>query len=127
MSILNVNQIQPVGSGQTVTISAANIDTGSATFNIGELPTINLKVTAPVENINKTYFSVIAGSFRSKVNAEKHLNYLINKGFKASYTAENPNGLFRVAYARLESRKKAYSLIAEIKENGQDAWLLIED
>ncbi|MBL6603951.1 MAG: SPOR domain-containing protein [Bacteroidetes bacterium] len=99
----------------------------SATFNIGELPTINLKVTAPVENINKTYFSVIAGSFRSKVNAEKHLNYLINKGFKASYTAENPNGLFRVAYARLESRKKAYSLIAEIKENGQDAWLLIED
>ena len=26
MSILNVNQIQPVGSGQTVTISAANLD-----------------------------------------------------------------------------------------------------
>ena len=99
----------------------------TATFNIGELPTINLKVTAPVENINKTYFSVIAGSFRSKINAEKHLNYLISKGFKASYTAINPSGLFRVAYARLDSRKKAYSLIAEIKENGEDAWLLIED
>ena len=99
----------------------------TATFNIGELPTINLKVTAPVENINKTYFSVIAGSFRSKINAEKHLNYLISKGFKASYTALNPKGLFRVAYARLDSRKKAYSLIAEIKENGEDAWLLIED
>ena len=49
------------------------------------------------------------------------------KGFKASYTAINPRGLFRVAYARLDSRKKAYSLIAEIKENGEDAWLLIED
>ena len=99
----------------------------SATFNIGELPTINLKVTAPIENTNKIYFSVIAGSFRSKVNAEKHLNHLISKGFKASYTAINPRGLFRVAYARLDSRKKAYSLIAEIKENGEDAWLLIED
>ena len=31
MSILNVNQIQPVGSGQTVTISATNISAGSAT------------------------------------------------------------------------------------------------
>jgi len=99
----------------------------AATFNIGELPTINLKVTAPIENTNKIYFSVIAGSFRSKVNAEKHLNYLISNGFKASYTAINPTGLFRVAYARFDSRKKAYSLIAEIKENGDDAWLLIED
>ena len=99
----------------------------AATFNIGELPTINLKVTAPIENTNKIYFSVIAGSFRSKINAEKHLNHLISKGFKASYTAINPRGLFRVAYARLDSRKKAYSLIAEIKENGEDAWLLIED
>ena len=99
----------------------------AATFNIGELPTINLKVTAPIENTNKIYFSVIAGSFRSKINAEKHLNHLISKGFKASYTAINPRGLFRVAYARLDSKKKAYSLIAEIKENGEDAWLLIED
>ena len=99
----------------------------AATFNIGDLPTINLKVTAPIENTNMIYFSVIAGSFRSKVNAEKHLNHLISKGFKASYTSINPRGLFRVAYARLDSRKKAYSLIAEIKENGEDAWLLIED
>ena len=35
MSILNVNQIQPVGSGQTVTISATNINTGSATVTAG--------------------------------------------------------------------------------------------
>ena len=42
MSILNVNQIQPVGSGQTVTISAANIDTGSSTFNVGAGKSIRL-------------------------------------------------------------------------------------
>ena len=35
MSILNVNQIQPVGSGQTVTISATNISAGSATVTAG--------------------------------------------------------------------------------------------
>ena len=35
MSILNVNQIQPVGSGQTVTISATNVDSGSATVTAG--------------------------------------------------------------------------------------------
>ena len=33
MSILNVNQIQPVGSGQTVTISAANITASSSTIS----------------------------------------------------------------------------------------------
>lgn len=32
MSILNVNQIQPVGSGQTVTISASNITASSSTI-----------------------------------------------------------------------------------------------
>jgi hypothetical protein len=42
MSILNVNKIQPVGSGQTVTISAANIDTGSSTFNVGAGKSIRL-------------------------------------------------------------------------------------
>jgi len=35
MGILNVNQIQPVGSGQTVTISATNISAGSATVTAG--------------------------------------------------------------------------------------------
>jgi len=42
MSILNVNKIQPVGSGQTVTISAANIDIGSSTFNVGAGKSIRL-------------------------------------------------------------------------------------
>ena len=35
MSILNVNRIQPVGGGQTVTINAANISAGSATLTAG--------------------------------------------------------------------------------------------
>ena len=39
----------------------------SATFNLGDLPSINLRVTSPVKNSNKIYYSVIAGSFRSKI------------------------------------------------------------
>ena len=98
----------------------------SATFNLGDLPSINLRVTSPVKNSNKIYYSVIAGSFRSKINAEKHLNYLISKGFRASYTSINPKGLYRVAYARLDSRNKAARLISEIRSTGVDTWLLIE-
>ena len=99
----------------------------SATFNIGEFPKINLKVSSPNLNEDRIYYSVIAGAFRSKINAQQHLNDLINRGYLASYTSSNPKGLFRVAYARLESREQALSLISEIRIKGEDAWLLIEN
>ena len=99
----------------------------TATFNLGDLPPIKINVTAPLVKDNSTYFSVIAGAFRSRRNAEKHLNTLIISGYQASYTSINPKGLFRVAYARLKSRKEAVELISKIKTSGQDAWLLIEN
>ena len=99
----------------------------TATFNLGDLPPININVTAPVIKDNSTYYSVIAGAFRSKRNAEKHLNNLIINGYQASYTSVNPKGLFRVAYARLKTRREAVDLISKIKTSGQDAWLLIEN
>ena len=99
----------------------------AATFDLGDLPAINLSVSAPSSDQNSIYFSVISGSFRSKNNAQKQLNNLIALGYNASYTSINPKGLFRVAYARLKTRKEAASLISKIKLNGQDAWLLIED
>jgi nucleoid DNA-binding protein len=99
----------------------------SATFNLGELPPININVTAPIVKDNSVYYSVIAGAFRSKGNAEKHLNTLIGKGYQASYTSINPKGLYRVAYARLKTRKEAAELISKIKTSGADAWLLIEN
>ena len=102
-----------------------NIQT--ATFNLGDLPPINVNVKAPTVKDNSTYYSVIAGAFRSRRNAEKHLNTLIIDGYQASYTTVNPKGLFRVAYARLKTRKEAAELILKIKTSGQDAWLLIEN
>jgi len=99
----------------------------TATFNLGDLPPINVNVKAPIVEDNSTYYSVIAGAFRSRRNAEKHLNTLIIDGYQASYTTVNPKGLFRVAYARLKTRKEAAELILKIKTSGQDAWLLIEN
>ena len=99
----------------------------SATFNLGELPPININVSAPIIKDNSIYYSVIAGAFRSKGNAEKHLNTLIGKGYQASYTTINPKGLYRVAYARLKTRQDAAKLISKIKTSGADAWLLIEN
>ena len=99
----------------------------TATFNLGDLPPIKINVTAPLVKDNSTYYSVIAGAFRSRRNAEKLLNTLIINGYQASYTSLNPKGLFRVAYARLKTRKEAAKLILKIKTSGQDAWLLIED
>ena len=99
----------------------------TATFNLGDLPPINISVTAPIIQDNSTYYSVIAGAFRSKRNAEKQLNTLIINGYQASYTSINPKGLFRVAYARLKTRKEAVDLISKIKNSGKDAWLLIEN
>ena len=99
----------------------------TATFNLGDLPPVNVNVKAPIVKDNSTYYSVIAGAFRSRRNAEKHLNTLIVDGYQASYTTVNPKGLFRVAYARLKTRKEAAELILKIKTSGQDAWLLIEN
>ena len=99
----------------------------TATFNLGDLPPIKVDVKAPIVKDNSTYYSVIAGAFRSRKNAENHLNTLIINGYQASYTSVNPRGLFRVAYARLKTRKEAAELILKIKTNGQDAWLLIEN
>ena len=68
----------------------------TATFNLGDLPPVNVNVKAPIVKDNSTYYSVIAGAFRSRRNAEKHLNTLIINGYQASYTSVNPKGLFRV-------------------------------
>ncbi len=53
MSILNVNQLQPVGGGNTITVGSSNIDySGSITGNISVDG--NLTVTGVVSNEDVT-------------------------------------------------------------------------
>ena len=86
-----------------------------ATFDLGSISKMNLSFDSKpevIENepLDKTYFSVIAGSFRSIKNAERLLEKLIVDGFDAAFTEVNPQGLYRVAYGRFVSKREALNL-----------------
>jgi len=56
MSILNVNEIQPVGSGNTITVSAADISASSSALNVSNITAIsgNLSGISTVSTTNLT-------------------------------------------------------------------------
>ena len=104
-----------------------------ATFDIGKLSKIELNLKAnKSENIsslnsNEKYYSIIAGSFRSKKNAENKLSSLIKEGYKAEMARKSSEGFHRVAYGRFISKKKAINLLIFVKYTLQEeAWFLEE-
>ena len=103
-----------------------------ATFDLGSVSKMNLSFNSEPEVIknaplDKTYFSVVAGSFRSIENAERLLKKLILDGFQAAFTEVNPEGLYRVAYGRFVSKRKALNLHNYIRYAlKEDAWFLVE-
>ena len=103
-----------------------------ATFDLGSVSKMNLSFDSEPEAIknaplDKTYFSVVAGSFRSIENAERLLKKLILDGFQAAFTEVNPEGLYRVAYGRFVSKREALNLHNYIRYAlKEDAWFLVE-
>ena len=103
-----------------------------ATFDLGSVSKMNLSFNSEPEVIknaplDKTYFSVVAGSFRSIENAERLLKKLILDGFQAAFTEVNPEGLYRVAYGRFVSKREALNLHNYIRYAlKEDAWFLVE-
>jgi hypothetical protein len=103
-----------------------------ATFNLGTLSEVDLTLEANPEVIedaplNHTYYSVIAGSYRSMENAEKKLAQLQAEGFDAAFTEVNPEGLHRVAYGRFDSKREALNLHNYIRYAlKEEAWYLEE-
>ena len=74
------------------------------------------------------HFSIIAGSFSNKSNAERKMKSLIIEGYDAAIAEINPEGLFRVAYGRFKSKSTAIKLLYHLKYTlKKDAWFLIED
>ena len=103
----------------------------NATFDLGTISKIELNFDAennyiqPVAEYN--YYSIIAGSFRSMSNAEKKLSTLIEEGYNAEYSKSSPEGLYRVAYGRFESKKEALKLLNFIRYTlEEEAWYLEE-
>ena len=103
----------------------------TATFNLGSLKSISLTVTnLKVENktiLNKTHYSIIAGTFRNRSYAIRKIENLKKKGYNSSLVSVNPKGMYRVAYERFESKKEALDLLYHIKYNlGEEGWYLKE-
>ena len=103
----------------------------NATFDLGTVSKIELNFDAennyiqPVAEYN--FYSIIAGSFRSMSNAEKKLSTLIEEGYNAEYSKSSPEGLYRVAYGRFESKKEALKLLNFIRYTlEEEAWYLEE-
>ena len=103
-----------------------------ATFDLGALSEMDVTLEANPEVIEdapmaQTYFSVIAGSYRSMENAEKKLAQLQAEGFDAAFTEVNPEGLHRVAYGRFTSKREALNLHNYIRfALKEEAWYLEE-
>lgn len=104
-----------------------------ATFNLGALSEVDLTLEANPEVIEdaplaQTYYSVIAGTYRSMENAEKKLAQLQAEGFDAAFTEVNPEGLNRVAYGRFTSKREALNLHNYIRYAlKEEAWYLEEN
>ena len=108
-----------------------------ATFDLGYISPIELNIdanedyspyTTTTSSNYGTYYSVIAGSFRSLKNANKLVNSLIKEGYKAVALPETEDGLFRVAYGRFTSKREAINLLVFLRDSlKEDAWFLIEN
>ena len=105
-----------------------------ASFDMGEVAASELNVVenskgnTGLENVAGDFFSVIAGSFREKSNALKMLDKLKGEGFDEALLAkQSPEGYYRVAYGRFESKRKAMQLYYFLTQTLKlEAWYLAE-
>ncbi len=104
-----------------------------ASFDLGSISTVDVAVNANVtpENagpvVDKTYYSVIAGSFRDLENAQQKIASLAEEGFQSALAQSSPDGLYRAAYGRFATKREAINLLYFIKYTlKEEAWYLVE-
>lgn len=102
-----------------------------ATFSLGSLNELTLNI--PTKNAEPvfergTFYSVIAGSFRERENAERKLAELKLEGFEtASFAQNSSQGLYRVAFGRYKTKREAFSLLNFVKYSlEEEGWYLEE-
>lgn len=95
-----------------------------ATFVINNpLPAITLNLAKETFN-----YHIIAGAFREPENANKKLQELLDKGFKAKILGINKWNLTQVSYSSFNSENEAINSLNEIhKTESKDAWLLVQE
>ena len=95
-----------------------------ATFVIDNpLPAITLELIQPQGN-----YHVIAGAFRMPENAQKRVQQLRTKGYKARQIGANKYGLHQVAYGSYANPQEALQELHAIrKADNREAWLFVKD
>ena len=98
-----------------------------ATFFIDNpLPAVTLPLKVAVAE--KLSYHVVAGAYQSEANAQKAVNELIAKGYKARKLKANKYGLFPVLYGSFARHTEAKNSMREIHKNGdKEAWLLVQE
>lgn len=91
-----------------------------------ELPTVNIDVTSiSKKSVTEEQHYIVAGAFRVKANADRKIETLQKKGYKASYYGTNAYGLHMVTYDSHTNAQDALKALRKIKRTeSSDAWLL---
>ena len=100
MSILNVNQIQPVGSGQTVTISAANITASSSTISassfVGGVTVTSGNLTG-ISSVSTTNLTVNGNAYPN-AGPLSNRNLIINGSMQVAQRGTSDTGFTSSSY-----------------------------
>lgn len=98
-----------------------------ATFFIDNpLPAVAISVKEDAPKILP--YHVVAGAFRSEANAQKAVNQLTAKGYKAKMLEKNKFGLYPVLYGSFATHAEAHKNMMEIRRTSdKEAWLLIKE
>lgn len=96
----------------------------TATFVIeNPLPTLEFQISKAKE----MPYHVIAGAFQFPENAQKKLEELKAKGYKAAIVGKNKWGLTQVAFGSYDNRNEAINNLYKIQDTvSEDAWLLVK-
>ncbi len=89
-------------------------------------PVSEITVTANKKEEKKHKYFIISGAFRNKTNADKKIQELQQKGFKALLTEKNSKGLYMVAYESFSNENDAVSQLKSIKKIQPDAWIFVQ-
>ena len=82
---------------------------------------------AIVKKLHTPSFSVVAGAFRDRINADKMVLKLQKEGYKSSYIGKNRLGLHQVAYQCFSSKLEAVKYLSKIKTSvNKSAWILVQ-
>ena len=122
----NIETVEETVVNEVVVVETVNKEPSQNVVTEPEIESVTVKETvSKVSIVKQNRIFIIAGSFKSKVNAEKLVASLKNDGYDAAVADTNSSGMFRVAYSSFGTMNEAKSsLVAVRRESNPNAWIL---